>query len=145
MRFEERDYQQRSPVTIPKGPCTQIVDTLAPQYPNGDYFKAKVCTVWAHGPLGYDAITLTRWALSEPYCGATTHACALYSDDRCHQERCEGWCSRSPGGACQLISECLLLCARKRSIVIAVMPVDLALLTVLIPGLSRGSEPRLEP
>ena len=38
---------------IPKGPCTQIVDTLAPKYPNTDYFKAKVSTIWVHGPLGY--------------------------------------------------------------------------------------------
>ena len=36
----------------PKGPCTQIVDTLAPKYPNRDYFKAKVYTIWVHGPLG---------------------------------------------------------------------------------------------
>ena len=33
-------------------PCTQIVDTLAPKCPNRDYFKAKVSTVWVHGPLG---------------------------------------------------------------------------------------------
>ena len=26
----------------PKGPCTQIVQTRTPKYPNGDYFKAKV-------------------------------------------------------------------------------------------------------
>ena len=26
-------------VIIPKGPCTQIGDTLAPKYPNRDYFK----------------------------------------------------------------------------------------------------------
>ena len=30
---------------IPKGPCTQIVDALAPKYPNRDYFKAKVYTI----------------------------------------------------------------------------------------------------
>ena len=36
----------------PKGPCTQIGDTLAPKYPNRDYFKAKVYTIWVHGPLG---------------------------------------------------------------------------------------------
>ena len=29
-------------VTRPKGPCTQIVYTWAPKYPNRDYFKAKV-------------------------------------------------------------------------------------------------------
>ena len=64
MRFDERDYQQRSSVTIPKGPCAQIVDTLAPQCPNRDYFKAKVeILFWAHGPIGYETITLPRWAL----------------------------------------------------------------------------------
>ena len=35
-----------------KGPCTQIVYALAPKYLYRDYFKAKVYTVWAHGPLG---------------------------------------------------------------------------------------------
>ena len=34
------------------GPCTHIVYTLAPKYPNRDYFKAKVYAVWVHGPLG---------------------------------------------------------------------------------------------
>ena len=38
--------------TYPKGPCTQIVDTLVPKYPNRDYIKAKVSTIWAHGPRG---------------------------------------------------------------------------------------------
>ena len=28
-----------------KGPCTQIVYTLAPKYPYRDYFKAKVYTI----------------------------------------------------------------------------------------------------
>ena len=32
----------------PKGPCTQIVYTLA----HRDYIKANVCTNWVHGPLG---------------------------------------------------------------------------------------------
>ena len=27
---------------FPKAPCTHIVYTLAPKYPNRDYFKAKV-------------------------------------------------------------------------------------------------------
>ena len=36
----------------PKGPCTQTVDILAPRYPNRDYLKAKVSTIWVHGPLG---------------------------------------------------------------------------------------------
>ena len=35
-----------------KGPCTQIVKTLALKYLFRDYFKAKVYTIWAHGPLG---------------------------------------------------------------------------------------------
>ena len=40
---------------IPKGPCTQIAYTLAPKHLYRDYFKAKVYTVWVHGPLGYYA------------------------------------------------------------------------------------------
>ena len=36
---------------FPKGPCAQLVYTLAPKYPHRDYFKAKVYTIWAHGPL----------------------------------------------------------------------------------------------
>ena len=31
-----------------KGPCTQIVDTLAPKYLYGEYFKGKVYTIWVH-------------------------------------------------------------------------------------------------
>ena len=31
-----------APMDSPKGPCTQIVYTWAPKYPNRDYFKAKV-------------------------------------------------------------------------------------------------------
>ena len=34
---------------IPKGPCTQIVYTLAPKYLYRDYFKAKVYAIWVHG------------------------------------------------------------------------------------------------
>ena len=37
---------------VPKGPCAQIVYTLAPKYPYRVYFKAKVYTIWVHGPLG---------------------------------------------------------------------------------------------
>ena len=37
---------------LPKGPCTQRVYTLAPKYLDRDYFKAKVYTIWVHGPLG---------------------------------------------------------------------------------------------
>ena len=36
----------------PKGPCTQIVYTLALNYLHRDYIKAKVYTIWVHGPLG---------------------------------------------------------------------------------------------
>ena len=36
----------------PKGPCTQIVHTLGPMYLYMAYFKAKVYTIWVHGPLG---------------------------------------------------------------------------------------------
>ena len=35
-----------------KGPCAQIVYTLAPKYLSREYFKAKVYAIWAHGPLG---------------------------------------------------------------------------------------------
>ena len=40
---------------FPKGPCTQVVYTLAPMYLYSDYLdylRANVCTTWAHGPLG---------------------------------------------------------------------------------------------
>ena len=37
----------------PKGPCARIVYTLAPRYPYTDYFKAKVYTIWVHGPLEF--------------------------------------------------------------------------------------------
>ena len=36
---------------IPKGPCTQIVYTMAFKYPLCRYFGAKVYTIWEHGPL----------------------------------------------------------------------------------------------
>ena len=39
-------------LVFPKGPCTHIVYTVAPKYLYRDYFKAKVCTVWVHGPSG---------------------------------------------------------------------------------------------
>ena len=38
---------------FPEGPCTEIVYTLAPKYLYRDYFKAKVYTIWVHGPLGF--------------------------------------------------------------------------------------------
>ena len=37
---------------VPKGPCSQIVYTLGPMYLYREYFKAKVYTIWVHGPLG---------------------------------------------------------------------------------------------
>ena len=36
----------------PKGPCTQIVYTLALKWSLCRYIGAKVYTIWAHGPLG---------------------------------------------------------------------------------------------
>ena len=36
----------------PKVPCTQTVYTWDPKYPYRDYFKAKVYTIWVHGPSG---------------------------------------------------------------------------------------------
>ena len=36
----------------PKGPCTQIVSTLALRYLYRDYIKAKVYAIWVHGILG---------------------------------------------------------------------------------------------
>ena len=42
-----------SGVPIPKGPCTQIVYTLALKYSLYRYIGPKVYTVWVHGPLGY--------------------------------------------------------------------------------------------
>ena len=36
----------------PKGPCTQIVYTLALKYSLYRYIEAKVYTIWVHGPLG---------------------------------------------------------------------------------------------
>ena len=35
----------------PKGPCAQIVNTLAPKYLCRDYFKSNVYTIWPHGPI----------------------------------------------------------------------------------------------
>ena len=34
----------------PRGPCTRIVYTLALKYLYRDYIKAKVYTIWVHGP-----------------------------------------------------------------------------------------------
>ena len=39
-------------IDFPKGPCIQIVYTLALEYLYRGYIKAKVHTIWAHGPLG---------------------------------------------------------------------------------------------
>ena len=39
-------------IEYPKGPCTQIVYTLASMYLYRDYFKANAYTISAHGPLG---------------------------------------------------------------------------------------------
>ena len=41
-----------------KGPCTQIVHTLAPKYLCRDYFNAKVYAIWVHGPLGLGLLRL---------------------------------------------------------------------------------------
>ena len=32
----------------------RVVYTLGPKYPNRDYFKGRVYTVWVHGPLGLE-------------------------------------------------------------------------------------------
>ena len=47
----KRDSCDVSAALLPKGPCTQIVYTLGPMYPLREYFKAKVYTIWVHGPL----------------------------------------------------------------------------------------------
>ena len=39
-------------VQYPKGPCAQIAYTLGPMHLQREYFKAKVCALWVHGPLG---------------------------------------------------------------------------------------------
>ena len=53
----EPSVSKTSPI-IPKGPCTQIVYTLALKYLYRDYIKAKVYAIWAHGPLGYRNLTI---------------------------------------------------------------------------------------
>ena len=50
------------PLTIPKGPCTQIVYSLGPMYLHKEYFKAKVYTIWIHGPLG-NVIWAKLWSI----------------------------------------------------------------------------------
>ena len=40
-------------MVYPKGPCTQIVYTLALKYSLYRYIGPKVYTIWVHGPLGY--------------------------------------------------------------------------------------------
>ena len=40
----------------PKGPCTQIVYTLALKYSLYGYIGPKVCTIWVHGPLGLEKL-----------------------------------------------------------------------------------------
>ena len=47
------DLRFEAPRSFPKGPCTQIVDTLALKYLYKDYIKAKVYAIWVHGPLGF--------------------------------------------------------------------------------------------
>ena len=37
---------------VPMGPCARTVEALAPKCSNRDYFKAKVSTIWVHGPTG---------------------------------------------------------------------------------------------
>ena len=39
-------------VCYPKGPCTQIIYTLALKYSLYRYIGPKVYTIWVHGPLG---------------------------------------------------------------------------------------------
>ena len=41
----------QKPEPFPKGPCTQIVYTLALKYSLYRYIGAKVYTIWVHGPL----------------------------------------------------------------------------------------------
>ena len=40
-------------VLFPKGPCTQIVYTLALKESLYRYIGAKLYTIWVHGPLGF--------------------------------------------------------------------------------------------
>ena len=76
---------------IPKGPCAQIVCvytytyiyiyiyyTLGPMYLYGEYFKANLYTIWAHGLLGHShfsakttrALHRGSWTLKlAPPCG----------------------------------------------------------------------------
>ena len=46
--------------SFPKGPCTQIVYTLAPKYLYRDYFKDKEYTIWVHGPFGFPKSPISR-------------------------------------------------------------------------------------
>ena len=49
-----------------KGPCTQIVYTLALKYLYRDYIKAKVYTTWVLGPLGI-SIETQQLETQEPF------------------------------------------------------------------------------
>ena len=44
-----------------KGPCTQIVYTLAPMYLYREYFKANVYTIWVHRPSGVSVFHVPGW------------------------------------------------------------------------------------
>ena len=57
---------------FPKGPCTQIVYTLSPMFRYREYFKAKVYTIWAHGPLALHVLqarcaTITLTLQTQPF------------------------------------------------------------------------------
>ena len=69
-----------SQTQTPRGPCTQIVYTLAPKCLNRDYFKAKVHTIWVPWILIYPPKSLNPYSgnyslkepLKEPYLGTWT-------------------------------------------------------------------------
>ena len=48
---DKRRFSLGTVASHPEGPCTQIVYTLAPKYLYRDYIKAKVSTIWVHGPV----------------------------------------------------------------------------------------------
>ena len=53
-RFKEPSELLRpSMFASSKGPCTQIVYTLALKYLYRDYTEAKVYDIWVHGPSGF--------------------------------------------------------------------------------------------
>ena len=83
-------------MSLPKGPCTLVVYTLALKYSLYRYIGPKVYAIWVHGPLGQYMANRCPWASEKG--SLSLISCLSFSFSALNSD-CSGFIGRDFGGS----------------------------------------------